>query len=150
MNITQKTSNKMVKKRWQSSLLVVTIPLLFTGCSSVSSTLNATGEVLGNLGDGLQSITRDVQVVQISKKMYDLTEYYNEPVTGFDSWAMRVKASQVCQEGYIYRSRNALKKGAFSADHAQCIENATCGYALEWRIECKKVPYEPFSLFGKT
>ncbi|VAW49835.1 hypothetical protein MNBD_GAMMA04-206 [hydrothermal vent metagenome] len=137
--------NKAIK-----SLFAISTVIALSSCSSLSGVLDSTGGAFVTAGDSLASLAGDVQVIQVSDGTYDLTERFHEPVTNFDSWSMRVKAKQVCHEGYIYQSRHAFRTGEFATDHATCAEGESCGYALEWRIECKKVPYEPFSLFGKT
>ncbi|VAW47987.1 hypothetical protein MNBD_GAMMA03-366 [hydrothermal vent metagenome] len=121
--------------------------IFLLGCSGI---VDRTGQALISAGDSFQSVIRDVQVIQVDENTYDLMEAFYEPVKGFDSWALRAKAKEMCHEGYIYKSRHAAKKGAFGQDHAQCVEGQACRYVLEWRIQCKQVPYEPFSLFGKT
>ncbi len=137
--------------RWVSQGVLVAVSVTaLSGCSSVSSVADSVGASFVSVGDNLQSVMGSVQAVQVSENTFDLIERYDEPVTGFDSWSMRVKAKQVCNEGYIYQSRHAFKVGAFAKSHEPCVEGEACRYALEWRIQCKKVPYEPFSLFGKT
>lgn len=138
-------------KNWvsQGALAAVSVMAL-SGCSSLGSVADTIGASLVSVGDSFQSVLGDVQAVQVSENTFDLTEWHDEPVTGFDSWSMRVKAKQVCDEGYIYQSRHAFKEGEFAKSHEPCVEGQACRYALEWRIQCKKVPYEPFSLFGKT
>ncbi len=140
-----KFKNKVIK-----SLLAISTVIVLSSCSSFSDILDSTGKSFVSVGDGFASLTGDVQVIQVSDGTYDLIEQFDEPVTNFDSWSMRVKAKQICHEGYIYQSRQAVRAGEFAKDHVTCAEGESCGYALEWRIECKKVPYEPFSLFGKT
>ncbi|MCF6254412.1 MAG: hypothetical protein L3J38_06665 [Thiomicrorhabdus sp.] len=130
-------------------LLMVSMVVALSSCS-MSGIVDSTGESLVSVGESLQSLTGHVQVVQVSENVFDLAERYQEPVTNFDSWSMRVKAKQVCDEGYVYQSRYAIRAGEFATDHVMCAEGKSCGYMLEWRIQCKKVPYEPFSLFGKT
>ncbi len=141
---------KKIKEGALKSLLVVSTAIALSSCSSFSDIVDSTGSAFASAGDSMQSLTGDVQVVQVSDDTFNLTERYHEPVTNFDSWSMRVKAKQVCDEGYIYQSRHAFRAGEFATNHAECAEGASCSYALEWRIQCKKVPYEPFSLFGKT
>jgi len=133
-----------------NSLLVASMAIALSSCSSFSDIMDSTGKSLTSAGESIQSLTGNVQVVQVSDDTFDLVEKFHEPVTNFDSWSMRVKAKQVCDEGYIYQSRHAFRTGEFATNHAACAEGKSCGYALEWRIQCKKVPYEPFSLFGKT
>lgn len=141
---------KSFKKRSLNALSLSLTLAVLSGCSSMGSILDSTGEALSATGEAFHDVTGDVQVIQMEANVYDLTEFYHEPVKGFDSASMRSKARKVCNEGYIYRSRHATKPGELADNHAQCIEDQTCTYALTWRIECKKVPYEPFSLFGKT
>jgi creatinine amidohydrolase/Fe(II)-dependent formamide hydrolase-like protein len=138
------------KREAGKGLLIVSMVIALSSCSSFSDVVDSTGKSLASVGDSLQSITGHVQVVQVSEDVFDLAESYHEPVTNFDSWSMRVKAKQVCNEGYVYQSRHAIRTGEFATNHVMCAEGESCGYALEWRIQCKKVPYEPFSLFGKT
>lgn len=138
-------------KNWASQgLLAVVSVTALSGCSSVGSVADSVGASLVSAGDSLQTALRSVEAVQVSEGTFTLIERYHEPVTGFDSWAMRVKAKQVCDEGYIYQSRHAFKEGEFAKSNEPCVEGQSCSYVLEWRIKCKKVPYEPFSLFGKT
>ena len=134
-------------KNW--ALVAVSVTAL-SGCSSVGSVADSIGASLASAGDSLQLAMGSVQAVQVSEDVFDLIERFDEPIKGFDSWSMRVKAKQVCEEGYIYQSRHAFKEGEFAKSHEPCVEGQSCRYALEWRIKCKKVPYEPFSLFGKT
>jgi len=139
-----------LKKGAGKSLLMVSIVVALSSCSSFSGVADSTGKSLVSVGNSLQSIMGHVQVIQVSEDTFDLSQKYHEPVTNFDSWPMRVKAKKVCDEGYVYQSRHAIRTGEFATDHVMCAEGESCGYALEWRIQCKKVPYEPFSLFGKT
>ncbi|GKT12044.1 MAG: hypothetical protein ISEC1_P1018 [Thiomicrorhabdus sp.] len=130
-------------------LLVVGVALL-SGCSTIDSSVDSVGSGMVSAGDSLQSLTGNVQTKKMNEKTFHLTEFYHEPVTTFDSWSLRSKAREVCPGGYVYDSRQALKMGKFADTHSECANDASCGYALEWRIRCEDVPYEPFSLFGKT
>ncbi len=150
MNIKNMIELNKVKNWVIKGLFATMSVMVVSGCSSFTGVVGSVGESLVSAGDGLQSALGSVEAVQVSENTFDLIERYNEPVMGFDSWAMRVKAKEVCHEGYIYQSRHAFKEGAFAKSHASCVEGESCRYALEWRIQCKKVPYEPFSLFGKT
>ena len=141
---------KKIKKWTVKSQFVMIVVTALSGCSSFSNMVDSTGKSLASAGDSLQSLTGNVQVVQVSESVFELTERYHEPLTGFDSWSMRAKDKQVCHNGYVYQSRHAVRSGEFAKSHAQCVAGQSCGYTLEWRIQCKKVPYEPFSLFGKT
>ena len=98
----------------------------------------------------MQSVRGSVRAVELAKDHFQLTEHFNEPVINFDSWALRAKSREVCPDGYIYESRQALKTAGFGSTHSACLDGANCTYALEWRIKCADVPYEPFSIFGKT
>lgn len=133
----------------KSSLLAISLTLL-AGCSSVTGGVDAVGQGIVSLGDKLQSVTGHVQVKKIDEENFKLSELFYEPVTSFDSLAMRAKAREVCPKGYTYQSRQAKKAGEFAYTHEQCVGGNGCGYTLEWNIKCEEVPYEPFTLFGKT
>lgn len=133
----------------KSSLLAISLTLL-AGCSSVTGGVDAVGQGIVSLGDKLQSVTGHVQVKKIDEENFKLSELFYEPVTGFDSLAMRAKAREICPKGYTYQSRQAKKAGEFAYTHEQCVGGNGCGYTLEWNIKCEEVPYEPFTLFGKT
>lgn len=150
MNIKNMIKFNRVKNWVSQGVLAAVSVMVLSGCSSVGSVADSVGASLVSAGNSLQSAMGSVQAVQVSEDTFDLIERYDEPVTGFDSWSMRVKAKQVCDEGYIYQSRHAFKEGEFAKSHEPCAEGESCRYTLEWRIKCKKVPYEPFSLFGKT
>ncbi len=124
--------------------------LLLSGCSGLNHVASSLGSSLVSAGESVQSAIGEVEAVQIDENLFTLSEWHDEPLTGFDSWAMRIKAKQVCHEGYIYESRHAFRAGELAKSHEQCVEGEPCRYLLEWRIQCKQVPYEPFSLFGKT
>lgn len=90
------------------------------------------------------------QVQKISDETFYLTEFYNEPVQGFDSWSLRREAKELCPKGYHYLLRKAGKAGELAKEHASCASGANCEYALEWRIQCTDRPEEKFSIFGKS
>lgn len=150
MNIKNMIEFNKIKNWIIKGLFAAVSVMVMSSCSSFNGMAESVGASLVSAGDGLQSAQGSVQAVQVSENVFDLIERYNEPVMGFDSWAMRVKAKEVCHEGYIYQSRHAFREGGFAKSHESCVEGESCRYALEWRIQCKKVPYEPFSLFGKT
>jgi predicted small secreted protein len=133
----------------KTALLALSLTLL-AGCSTVTGSVDAVGQGVVSLGHKLQSMTGDVQVEEIEADNFKLSERFNEPVIGFDSFAMRAKAREVCPTGYTYQSRQATKAGEFATSHEQCAGTSSCTYTLEWRIKCEDVPYEPFTLFGKT
>ncbi len=133
----------------KTSLLAISLTLL-AGCSTVTGSVDAIAQGVVSLGDKLQSVTGHVQVEEIDEENFKLSELFYEPVTSFDSLAMRAKAREACPKGYTYQSRQAKKAGEFAYTHEQCVGGNSCGYILEWRIKCEEVPYEPFTLFGKT
>ncbi|WP_157760455.1 hypothetical protein [Thiomicrorhabdus arctica] len=133
----------------KTSLLAISLTLL-AGCSSVTGGLDAVGQGVVSLSDKLQSMTSDVQVKKIDDDNFKLSELFYEPVGSLDSLAMRAKARESCPKGYTYQSRQAKKAGEFAYSHEQCVGGNGCGYTLEWNIKCEDVPYEPFTLFGKT
>jgi len=134
---------------FKSLFLSLSLTVL-SGCSNFGGSVDRFGQSIVSLGDDLQSMSGNVRAEKLDDQTYNLTEFYHEPVTTFDSWSMRAKAKSLCSEGYVYLSRNATKAGAFPEHHMQCLVDQSCDYALEWRVQCKQVPYEPFSLFGKT
>lgn len=123
---------------------------LLSGCSTVDENVDRFGRAMTSVGDGLQSVTGNVETVKVDEQHFQLTEFYYEPVTTFDSWSLRAKAREVCPDGYVYQIRQALRAGEFAKSHEVCESEQACGYALQWKIQCKKVPYEPFSIFGKS
>ncbi len=133
----------------KTSLLAISLTLL-AGCSSVTGSVDAVGQGIVSIGDKLQSVIGHVQVEKIDEENFKLSELFYEPVTSFDSIAMRAKAREACPKGYTYQSRQAKKTGEFAYGHEQCVGGNACGYTLEWNIKCEEVPYEPFTLFGKT
>jgi hypothetical protein len=90
------------------------------------------------------------QIKEVDKETFYLTEFYSEPVTGFDSWSLRRQAKEVCPTGYRYLLRTAGKPSEFAKQHFECVGGQDCTYALEWRIKCTDQPQEKFSIFGKS
>ncbi len=90
------------------------------------------------------------QIKEVDKETFYLTEYYSEPVSGFDSWSLRRQAKEVCPTGYRYLLRTAGKPSEFAKQHFECVSGKDCSYALEWRIQCSDQPQEKFSIFGKS
>lgn len=133
----------------KTSLLAISLTLL-AGCSSITGGVDTVGQGVVSLSDKLQSATGNVQVKKIDDENFKLSELFYEPVNSLDSLAMRAKAREACPKGYTYQSRQAQKAGEFAYSHEQCVGGYDCGYTLEWNIKCEDVPYEPFSLFGKT
>lgn len=131
------------------TLLAISLTLL-AGCSSVTGGVDAVGQSVVSLSDKLQSVVSDVQVKKIDDENFTLSELFYEPVSSLDSLAMRAKAREVCPKGYTYQSRQAKKAGEFAYSYEQCVGGDNCGYTLEWNIKCGELPYEPFTLFGKT
>ncbi len=124
---------------------------LLAGCSTMTGGVDSIGQGVLSFNDKLQSVTGHVQVEEIDDKSFKLTEVFYEPVTNFDSFAMRAKARESCPDGYVYESRHAKKTSELAYSHEQCVGTDACsGYTLEWHIKCEDVPYEPFTLFGKT
>lgn len=91
-----------------------------------------------------------VQSQQVDEETFYLTEFYNEPVTGFDSWSLRRQAKESCPTGYVYLLRKAGKSSEFAKQHFECVGGKNCEYAMEWRIQCSDKPEEKFSFFGKS
>ncbi|WP_127470952.1 hypothetical protein [Thiomicrorhabdus aquaedulcis] len=148
-------SVRSFKTIWrQPGLLSVAGALLLTaglsGCSTFSDGVDSVGRGIQAAGDALVGVTGHVKVEQVDETHFRLTEQFHEPITTFDSLAMRSKAKQACPKGYVYESRKAYRAGEFATSHNQCETTQACGYELEWRIMCDDVPYEPFTLFGKT
>ncbi|MDA3806711.1 MAG: hypothetical protein PF440_02260 [Thiomicrorhabdus sp.] len=133
----------------KTSLLAISLTLL-AGCSSITGGVDTVGQGVVSLGDKLQSVTGNVQAEKIDDENFKLSELFYEPVNSLDSLALRAKAREVCPKGYTYQSRQAHKAGEFAYTHEQCVGGNGCGYTLEWNIKCEDVPYEPFTLFGKT
>lgn len=156
LNESEKHSMKMlaIKKSVMQVTLVPSILILnlavLSGCSMVTNSVDTVGQGVVSVGDYVQSVTGKVQAQKLEDERFLLSEIYYEPVTTFDSWSMRAKARELCPKGYIYLSRQARKQAEFAYSHEQCSGEKACGYHLEWQIKCEKVPYEPFTLFGKT
>ena len=140
---------KIQKTGFKTILLAASV-ILLSACSTIDDSVDSFGRGMLSVGDSLQSVTGNVQTKKVDEKRFHLTEGYNEPVTTFDSWSLRAKAREICPTGYLYENRQAYKMGAFGKTHEQCADKSSCAYVLEWRIRCEEVPYEPFSLFGKT
>jgi hypothetical protein len=133
----------------KTSLLAISLTLL-AGCSSITGGVDTVGQGVVSLSDKLQSATGNVQVKKIDDENFKLSELFYEPVISLDSLAMRAAARESCPKGYTYQSRQAHKAGEFAYTHEQCVGGNDCSYTLEWNIKCEDVPYEPFTLFGKT
>ncbi len=138
-----------MKTSAKTSFLAISLTLL-SGCSSITGGVDTVGQGVVSLSDKLQSVTGSVQVKKIDDENFKLSELFYEPVNSLDSFALRAKARETCPKGYTYQSRQAKKAGEFAYTHEQCVGEKDCGYTLEWNIKCEDVPYEPFSLFGKT
>lgn len=89
-------------------------------------------------------------VHKVDSETFTLTQFYNEPVQGFDSWSMRRESEALCPTGYHYLLRKAGKSSELASEHASCASGADCEYALEWRIKCTDQPQEKFTIFGKS
>ena len=124
--------------------------LSLSGCSTISDGMDAVGSGLVSAAEGFDQATSDVVVEQKTDDQFVLTEYFYEPVRKLDSWSMRIEAREACPQGYIYLNRFAQKDSLFAESDAQCENEMSCKYKLEWLIKCQDVPKEPFSLFGKT
>ena len=98
----------------------------------------------------LTGCASSAKVQQIGEQRYKLTEYFNEPVMGFDSYSLRSEAQTLCPNGHQYLLRKATKPAELAKDGASCAAGANCEYALEWQIKCTDQPQEKFTIFGKT
>ena len=98
----------------------------------------------------LAGCSTTAQVQKMDDETFTLTEFYNEPVQGFDSWSLRRQAKELCPKGHHYLLRKAGKASEMAAEHASCASGANCEYALEWRIKCTDQPQEKFTIFGKS
>ncbi|MBF6058452.1 MULTISPECIES: hypothetical protein [Thiomicrorhabdus] len=136
-------------KHFGLSLLTCSVLFSVSGCSSISSGVESIGKGVYNLAETWEKNTVDVSSKPLTEDEFLLATDVRGPVTGFDSWPMRIKAREVCPDGYIYLSRQAQKQSEFANSLTQCSDG-DCSYKLEWRIRCEDVPEEPFSLFGKT
>lgn len=96
------------------------------------------------------SACSSVQSHAVGEETFYLTEYYNEPVTGFESWSLSRKAEELCPKGHHNILRKAGKPSEFAKQHFECLGDKNCEYALEWRIRCTERPEETFSIFGKS
>lgn len=103
-----------------------------------------------SLAVGVLGGCSSAQVKEVDKEIFYLTDYYHEPVSGFDSWSLRRQAKAVCPSGYRYLLRTAGKPSEFAKQHFECVGGQDCRYALEWRIQCTGQPEEKFSIFGKS
>jgi len=90
------------------------------------------------------------QVQKMDDDTFYLTEFYHEPIQGFDSYSLRKEAKQLCPKGYHYLLRKAGKSSEMAKEHASCASGANCEYVLKWRIQCTDRPQEKFSIFGKS
>ena len=98
----------------------------------------------------LSGCSSTAQVQKIDEETFYLTQFYNEPVQGFESRSLRLKAEQLCPTGHHYLLRKAGKSSELAKEHASCASGANCEYALEWRIKCTDQPQEKFTIFGKS
>jgi len=98
----------------------------------------------------LSGCSSTAQVQKVDEETFYLTEFYNEPVQGFESYSLRTKSKELCPTGHHYLLRKAGKSSELAKDHATCAAGADCKYALEWRIKCTDQPQEKFSIFGKS
>lgn len=98
----------------------------------------------------LTGCASSAKVEQIGEQSYKLTEFYNEPVMGFDSRSLRSESQALCPTGHHYLLRKATKPAEMAKDGAACAAGANCEYALEWQIKCTDQPQEKFTIFGKT
>lgn len=96
------------------------------------------------------SACSSVQTQKVDEETFYLTEYYNEPPVGFDSWSLRRQSKELCPKGYDSLLRKAGKPSEFAKQHFECVGGQDCTYALEWRIRCSDKPEEKFTIFGKS
>ncbi|WP_319379842.1 hypothetical protein [Thiomicrorhabdus sp.] len=136
-------------KKFGLSFLACSALFSLSGCSSISSGVESVGQGVYGIFESWEKTAVEVSAEPLAKDEFLLATEKSGPVTGFDSWPMRIKAREVCPDGYIYLSRQAQKQGEFADSLTQCSDQ-NCDYKLEWRIRCQEVPEEPFSLFGKT
>ncbi|MDG6778156.1 hypothetical protein QCB44_05500 [Thiomicrorhabdus sp. zzn3] len=116
----------------------------------IKPVLNSAGLVAVALAVFNLSACSTAQTHKVDDETYYLTEYYSEPLTDFESWALRRQAKELCPTGYDYLLRKAGKPSEFAKQHFQCLGEKDCSYALEWRIRCVERPEEKFSIFGRT
>lgn len=149
-----KNSKKMFttkpKRAIKTASLLLTIPIFLSGCSTLSSGVDAVGNGVVTIAEKAQQITADVKVNKIDNENFELQTSFNEPVKSLDSWALRIEARELCPDGYVYDNRNIVKSSSLNHSDADCIASGSCAYTLQWRIKCQEVPDEPFSFFGKT
>lgn len=91
-----------------------------------------------------------VQTVQKDKETFFITDFYDEPPVTFSSNSIENEAEEVCPLGYNILSKNAGKASEFEYNDFTCAAGASCGYVLEWRIQCEEKPQQETSIFGKT
>jgi len=129
--------------------LLVSALTSMVGCSTIGDGIDSAGSGMIKVGEAYGQATSKVNIEELAEKKFKLTTHYNEPVASLDSWTMRIEARELCPEGYIYLNRLASKQSAFGVSSVDCV-GGSCGYKLEWQIECRKLTEEPFSFFGKT
>ena len=123
----------------------------------LQTALKAAGLIIGTTAlltlAGCSSIGKLQKVDSVEKvddENFTLTKFYNEPVQGFDSWALRLRSQALCPTGYHYLLRKAGRSSELATEHATCASGTDCEYALEWRIKCTDQPQEKFTIFGKS
>jgi hypothetical protein len=88
-----------------------------------------------------------VIVKQVNETEYRLSLSVTDALSSFENSALQIKADELCPEGFIKESQQAINRGLLLS---RDCEFGQCSHQLNWAIKCKKLAKEPFSIFGKS
>lgn len=141
--------------KFSKSAAVVLSLALMTGLSACSSLQSAENKVQSSVDIEVKALNSsekergDLNEDQQKAAEYQLSRLIDAPVKNLDNRAMHLKAKQLCEEGYVKLSQQAISSDMIKDTDLGCVSGG-CQVQMNWHIRCQKVPEKPFTLFGKS